>query len=91
MSRPLPSRAEVRSRITGLVGGAVTREEVADWAGEWVGDPDPPVDDYAVWEALKMLVSADLKVSPHEYLYGEDDFPVWLDDMESGPVNPAAD
>lgn len=81
---PSPDRAEVRQRLLDLVAGRASREEVATWASTWVIQDDPAVDDPIVWNALRDLAGADLKVNPVDYLHGEADFHEWLDRVEAG-------
>jgi hypothetical protein len=79
---PPPSRDQVREKLHELIVGQVSREEVADWASAWVREPEPTVDDAKVWESLKRLAGADLRVSPVDYLHIESDFHLWLDELE---------
>lgn len=83
MSLDPPSREVLRTRLLDLLAGRATREEVADWAVEWVRDPMPDVQDPIAWEALKQLAGADLRVSPTDYLHSEVDFHSWLDQLET--------
>lgn len=84
MTIPPPSRQEVKGRMLALLSGRRSREEVADWAAVWVCEPDPDVEDPAVWEGLISLSGADLMVAPGEYLHTEPDSHSWLDDLEAG-------
>lgn len=81
---PSPERAAVRERLLDLLAGRASREEVAAWASTWVIQEDPAVEDPVVWNALCDLVGADLKISPVDYLHGEDDIHEWLDRVETG-------
>lgn len=83
---PAPSRVEVRQRLLDLLAGHVSREEVADWASNWVAAADPAVDDEVVWGALLQLSGADLRESPTDYLHSEVDFHEWLDRVESADL-----
>lgn len=73
----------MRSRLLDLLGGRVTREDVADWASKWVRDAGWDVPDPVTWRALTELAGADLRVNPEDYLHGESDFHAWLDAIES--------
>lgn len=77
-----PSREQIRQQLLDLLAGRLTREEVADWASEWVREPEPVVQDPVVWEALKQLSGADLRESPLDYLHSDADFHEWLDRVE---------
>lgn len=78
-----PSREAVRERLVALLVGDAAREEVADWAGEWVRMDEPTVDDPAVWSALCHLAGADLQTAPGKYLHQDIDFHAWLDELEN--------
>jgi hypothetical protein len=65
-----------------LLTGRRSRDEVANWAGTWVYEPFPAVEDDLVWSTLQELVGADLKISSSEYLHNEADFHEWLDRVE---------
>lgn len=82
MSLLPPSRDLLKARLLDLLAGRTTPEEIADWAVEWVRDPFPDVHDPVVWEALRQMAGADLRVSPTAYLHGESDFHAWLDTLE---------
>ncbi len=77
-----PDRAQIRQRLSNLLSGGASREETAVWAATWVMQEDPSVDDPVVWEALRELVGADLRVGPDDYLHTEADFHLWLDRVE---------
>jgi hypothetical protein len=77
-----PSRDQVRKQLLDLLAGRLTREQVADWASEWIREPEPTVQDLVVWEALKQLLGADLRESPLDYLHSDADFHEWLDRVE---------
>lgn len=79
---PQPELSEVRDRLRDLIAGRRTREDVADWAGQWIYVDEPQITDWNVWEALQNLVGADLGVSPTEYLHSEVDFRAWLAEIE---------
>lgn len=74
-----PSRRELVEKLSRLIAGSESREDVADWATAWVSQPDSGVDDEADWLALTELSGADLQVAPGRYLHGERDFAAWLE------------
>lgn len=82
MTGNAPSRELVHQRLVDLLAGRATREVVADWAAKWIREPATAVEDPVVWEALKELAGADLRVSPSEYLHSEPDYHAWLDKLE---------
>jgi hypothetical protein len=77
-----PSREEMRLRLRDLIGGKCSRQDVSDWAAQWLAADYPSVEDDVVWRALVGLGAANLKTGPNEYLYYEPDFHAWLDDVE---------
>jgi len=77
-----PTRFQVKEAFLGLISGRLSREDVADWANQWVFAGDPDVADGAVWDALQELSGADLQVDPDTYLHTEPDFHSWLDQFE---------
>ena len=73
----------MKEALVGLLTEERTREEVANWAAEWVRMDDPGVEDTVVWVALRQLAGADLQTAPGEYLHHDADFHVWLDELEN--------
>ena len=82
----IPARADVASNIESLIKGNITRQEVAEWAAEYVtyDDPQiyPEINDKAVWEALVALVGADQPSTDRPYLYELADFQAWLEALK---------
>ena len=78
---PPPSRKEVEAKLRELISGKRSRQEVADWASQWIRASEPRVGDPAVWKALTSLVGADMLTTDRPYLYGEDDFRAWLEEL----------
>lgn len=78
-----PKRSEVHYKLVQLLRGDLRREEVASWAGQWVLAESHDVSNEAVWEALKRLAGADLRIGPDDYLHTEKDFHAWLDELEN--------
>ena len=76
-----PTRLEVEAKLSELLGGNASREEVAEWAARWVRMPDPKVGDPLVWKALTRLSGADMISTDRPYLYDENDFNTWLKEL----------
>ncbi|WP_332840659.1 DNA-binding protein [Bacillus safensis] len=57
----------------------MTREQVSDWAENYVSSDDPEIDDDQVWDMLVLLSGIDLKDSPNSYLHSVDDLNNWLE------------
>ena len=79
-----PTRADVEARLSRLLAGHVSREEVAEWAAKWVRMANPNVQDPRVWKALTQLCGADMISTDRPYLYDKQDFDAWLADLRSG-------
>lgn len=85
MSAPAsPSRADVETKLQGLIEGRVTRDDATAWAMQWVAAPDSGVDDPIVWNALNNLSGADAPSTDRPYLFTEIDFRAWLDELRRG-------
>ncbi len=63
-----PTIAECLKKADLILNGQAAREEVSDWACEYVAADDPAVEDETVWEMLVYLSGFDLKDSPDAYL-----------------------
>ena len=83
--RALPQRSVVRSYLADLASGKSSRQEVADWAVQFIlGDYDHlPVTDEVAWEMLSTLAGADIKDSPTSYLYDQEDFADWMEQLKN--------
>lgn len=83
----VPTRTELATVIKALIKGERTREDVADWASEYVVYDEPiypDVTDEVVWEMLNTLGGADLISLDRPYLYEVQDFLKWLDELKQG-------
>ena len=76
------TRARVRHELLALLTGEKTRSEVADWSSSIIRQERSGAHDPVVRDALSALASADLKTAPDTYLYHENDFHKWLDEVE---------
>jgi hypothetical protein len=61
-----------------IIEGSLSREEVADWASEYVMQDEPGITDKEVWQPLQITSGVDLKDSPDEYLHVEQDIIDWI-------------
>lgn len=77
-----PSQAEVRSWLSDLATGAISREDVSNIAQPWISDREREVDDDVVRRALISLCSADLPTAGRPYLYSSEDFVSWLAEFD---------
>ena len=88
---PLPSRAETLSRLEALAEGRLSREEASDWAVRWIIADEVPgtdvlIDDWGVWRALGAIAGADMHGGDRPYLYAEQDFIAWAEELRIAPV-----
>jgi len=81
-SRPRgPTRAEVEAKLLDLITGRCDRADAADWASAYI-DADALVSDRGAREALVALSGADLPTTDRQYLHGETDFCIWLEQLK---------
>ena len=73
-----PTRPEVAAVLRQLINGEQTRQSASTWASDWVLG-DVRVSDPAVWEALELLLMADLVSTDRPFLYNDEDFHASLD------------
>lgn len=73
-----PTRAECLKKADLILNGQAVREEVSDWACEYVAADDPAVEDETVWEMLVYLSGFDLKDSPDAYLHTLEELRDWV-------------
>jgi hypothetical protein len=73
-----PTREEIIDKLKMILLGKLTREEVADWASEYVMQDEPNISDETIWKLLKIVSGVDLKDSPDEYLHVEQDIIDWI-------------
>lgn len=78
---PIPTREDLAVRLRGLISGSASRAQVATWASSWT-DFDDSIDDPVVWEGLERLAAADLDGVDRPYLFGSDDFELWLEEVQ---------
>lgn len=77
-----PTRDDTRSIIIELNNGKRSREDVGNWARQWVSARDPGVNDEVVWEILDWLAGIDTRISETEYLFGSEDIEDLLKKLE---------
>ncbi|WP_369547437.1 DNA-binding protein [Bacillus velezensis] len=73
-----PTIAECLKKADLILNGQAVREEVSDWACEYVAADDPAVEDETVWEMLVYLSGFDLKDSPDAYLHTLEELRDWV-------------
>jgi hypothetical protein len=89
----LPTRSAVLSRLADLTAGSLSPGDASTWADTWLladqtEGTDVQINDWPVWEALKLLAGADLLAEPGTYLHGAGDFRDWLEQLRNAPLPP---
>lgn len=74
-----PTKEQIINKLKLILQGKLSREEVADWASEYVMQDEPNISDETVWELLLVVSGVDLQDSPDEYLHVEQDIKDWID------------
>ncbi len=77
------SRKDLTTIIQQLMRGAISRDDVADWASELVFNESFQAEDEVIWDLLNLLMSVNLTDDNDEYLYQTDDFRIWLEVLNS--------
>lgn len=73
-----PTIEEIVKKLNMIFEGKLSREEVSDWASEYVMQDEPCIEDETVWEFLQVVSGVDIKDSPEEYLHVEQDLEDWI-------------
>lgn len=86
----LPTRSEVLTKLAALADGSLSPGNAGKWAETWLHADKTPgtdvkIEDWPVWEALKLLGGADLQNEPGSYLHGPRDFQNWLESLRGAP------
>lgn len=76
-----PPLLQIAQRLYDVLNRASTREEVADWAMQYVNNDEVIVNDSDAWELLKKTGGIDLYQAPGKYLYNDDDIQDWINNM----------
>jgi hypothetical protein len=74
-----PNREQIIEILKLILEGGVTREEVSAWAEGYVMQDEPIDMETVVWEFLQVVSGVDIKVTPEEYLYVEQDIIDWIE------------
>ncbi len=76
---PQPSVNEIQNRLKAVINGSESRENVSDWAMEYIrNDENVEVCDYKAWHFLVTVSNADAMTEPGKYLYCNEDFADWI-------------
>ncbi|WZP00846.1 hypothetical protein EP7_002501 [Isosphaeraceae bacterium EP7] len=88
MSTPnpdFPTRRDAAEKLKQLIGGVMTRDKAAAWAGPWLMRFDEfNRFDRTLFDAIVCLAAADSISTDRPYLYDTSDFEQWLIDLTEG-------
>lgn len=74
-----PSMEELLEKLSAVLEGRLTREEVSDWAFEYVCSDRIQVRDFLAWDLLAVMAALDMPdFDRPQYLYSEKDLHAWL-------------
>jgi hypothetical protein len=76
-----PTTAEIANVLRALVDGSMTRESAVRWASIWAITKADDVHDVRLLRTLERIASVDLVSTDRPYLYGKEDFTVWLTEL----------
>lgn len=76
-----PKIDEITNKLKGIVDHEMTREEVGQWALEFIANDDNvEINDIKAWRYLVTVSSVDEMTAPDEYLYSIDDIKEWIEE-----------
>ncbi|UQZ35446.1 DNA-binding protein [Paenibacillus sp. PK3_47] len=73
-----PTIQLILNKFEQVLNCQLKREEVADWASQFVFNDDFEFRDERLWDLLTIASGIDLKDSPDEYLHEEEDIRNWI-------------
>ncbi|MEK0317247.1 hypothetical protein [Cohnella sp. 56] len=77
-----PTVNDIVSKLTSVLEGKLTREEVSHWAENWSkfisNESGLSESDLLLWRYMDTISGVDLKDSPLEYLHNEEDIQDWI-------------
>ncbi|ALA55089.1 hypothetical protein CAY60_019660 [Shouchella clausii] len=73
-----PTLKEIIDKLELVLQNKLTKEEVADWAAEYVMTYDHLVTDLVVFDFLTVVSGLDTLESPGEYMYDDEDIRDWI-------------
>lgn len=73
-----PSKRQVIEKLEAILDERLSREQVVDWAMEFINNDEMELTDFQAWELLKRTGGVDAIESPDVYLYSFDDIKRWI-------------
>jgi hypothetical protein len=78
-----PTRDEAREKLIGLLNGRYSRDEIHNWARQWVVVMRDPLEDRELRRVIEGMAAVDTPGGPdRNFLFTEPDFHAWLDQLE---------
>ena len=75
-----PKADEITNKLNEVIVQKTTREEVGQWALEFiVNDDNLEINDIKAWHYLVTVSSVDEMIAPDEYLYSIEDIKEWIE------------
>lgn len=75
-----PKAVEITNKLNKVIDQKTTREEVRQWALEFImNDDNLEINDIKAWHYLVTVSSVDEMIAPDEYLYSIEDIKEWIE------------
>jgi len=75
-----PTKEQIINELEKVMREESSREEVVDWAMNFIDCDEMEITDFVAWDFLKVVGGLDMIASPDEYLYSHDDIKKWISD-----------
>lgn len=74
-----PTLEELLKKLSAVLEGQLTREEVSDWVCNYVYADEIEVSDFLAWDLLTIMTAIDMPdFDKPQYLYSKKDLQAWL-------------
>lgn len=74
-----PCKENIIQLLNAVLNYEITREDVSNWAKQYITSDLPEIEDNELWEFMKIIGGCDLKETPNDYLYSNDDLRNWIE------------
>ncbi len=76
-----PSKLEIIIKLNGILDRTISRDEIVNWAMEYIECDDLEVVNLENWKLLVAIGGLDLIEKPNVYLYSDDDIREWIREL----------
>ncbi len=76
-----PSKLEILKKLNGILDRTISRDEIVNWAMEYIECDDLEVVNLENWKLLVAIGGLDLIEKPNVYLYSDDDIREWIREL----------